>query len=240
MTLEQLETMILMGISYDRYSSLSVSTNAEKIEDFATLHRCVTLAREQIKLNVKLPSIEVWDNVTVTAGTGTYNLPTDFDIPIGVYFFYSTGTDWEGWDLVQLYPENIIQKLGKPLSLLEQGDPEYYVIMGQASDVIQITLAPTPDKAGFIGLTYKPVLTNLTTPTAEDVIMKKYPIAVINFAMAYGFYFLRKDQANFDKYFSLGMADCSKADFREKQADSSFRQLPDYLIRTRRMARFTK
>ncbi|MBU2249904.1 MAG: hypothetical protein KKD77_24375, partial [Gammaproteobacteria bacterium] len=69
MILQNIERIVLSLIGYDRYSALSVDTNAEKIEDFANLHTCVNLAREEIKLNTLIPSILKWTSATATAAS---------------------------------------------------------------------------------------------------------------------------------------------------------------------------
>ena len=77
MTLAQIERIILANIQYDRYSALSVDTDPGKVEDFANLHTCVNLAREEIKLNTTIPSLLKWTTAaTTTAGTKAYSLPT--------------------------------------------------------------------------------------------------------------------------------------------------------------------
>ena len=237
MTLKAIEEIILVTIGYDRYSSLSADTNAEKIEDFSFLHRCVWLAREEIKVNTLIPSILKRSSANkTTAGTKAYSLPTDFDIPVKVRYRSASSE----FDLDRVYPENLMQKLGGNLTTT-QGTPSLYMIFGNSSDVAQIELYLIPDTTNQeYDVEYKPVLANLTTSTDEDLIMNKYPLTVIKFATAYAFQFIKKDDTGFDKYFLMGMADLPKINLREINSDSLYKELPDPLTRRRRQTRFSQ
>lgn len=236
MTLEQIETIVLQMVGYDRYADLSVDTETKKIADFALLHQCVHMARHEIARNVKMFGNIVWDNIAVTKGLGTYDAPGDFDLPILMVWIGSGGSTY---NLKQVYAENLIQKLGKPFSLLSEGMPEWYAIIGQDTDLIQIALAPIPNEAGSIGMTYYPILPNVTVSTDETVDMKKYPETITKLASAYFFQLMKKDAANFDKYYTLGFADISMIRQRESAADSNMTELPSEHLRNKRTSRHT-
>lgn len=241
MTLQQIETIVLSLIGYDRYADLSVSTDTEKVADFALLHNCVTLAREEIKLNTKFPAIvTIGTGITVTADNTTYSLPTDFDIPV-IMYYWQTGNSSVN-KLQQIYIENPPDDI--PIAIgnatMPGGMPTQYMLADTASDQIQIHLYPVPQVGGIILPIYKPVLTELTTSTDEDIIMTKYPKAVIDFATAFAFQIIKKDATAHDKYYTLGMTECEKIDLREKAGDSSYRDMPDYIIRNRRAGRLSR
>jgi len=63
---------------------------------------------------------------------------------------------------------------------------------------------------------------------------------VIKLASAYGFFFLRKDKTQFDSWYLKGMSDIPRIDMRETGADSAYKEIPDALLRARRMSRLTK
>ena len=234
MTLKQIEEIILMTIGADRYSSLSVDANAEKIEDFSNLHTCVNMAREEIKLNTTIPSLLKWTSATATvASTKAYSLPSDFDIPVKVFYT----EDSSEFDLEQVYPANLLQKVTKTTT---EGTPSWYMVLGESSALVQIEFYNIPSKAGSFKAIYKPVLTEYTTSTSEDILMKKYPQTVIYFATAFAFQIVKKDEKMYDKFYVMGLANCQKIDLREKMADSNYREIPDSLTRARRSARFSK
>ena len=234
MQLSVIEPIVLMKIGGDRYSSLSVDANAEKVEDFANLHTCVNLAREEIKLNTTIPSLLKWTSAIATvASQKAYSLPSDFDIPVKVFYT----SDTEEFELEQVYPANLLEKVANTTA---EGIPDWYMILGQSSALVQIELYNIPNKVQSFKAIYKPVLTEYTISTSEDILMKKYPKTVINFATAFAFQIIKKDSAMHDKYMMLGLADCSKIDLRELKADSSYKELPDALLRTRRSSRLSK
>lgn len=241
MTLQQIETFVLQLVGYDRYSALSVDTNSEKMEDFANLHTCVNLAREEIKMNAKIPALARFGTaVAVTSGNAQYSMPTDFDVPIALYYYPNGSTTAS--ELSQAYIENLPSEVPVTIGSAtpSSGTPSQYFIVGTSSDLIQVYLYPTPDTSGFILPLYKPVLTTLTTATDQDTIMRKYPKAVINFATAFAWQLIKKDPAQHDKYYTLGMADCDKINLREIQADSTYRDVPDSLTRQRRAGRLSR
>ncbi|MBU2249165.1 MAG: hypothetical protein KKD77_20630, partial [Gammaproteobacteria bacterium] len=92
MILSDIETVVLMNIGGTRYSKLSASTTADDIEDFATLHKCVLFAREEIKLYANIPSILKKQTVTTVASQKAYDLASDFDIPEKVVYITTDGT----------------------------------------------------------------------------------------------------------------------------------------------------
>ena len=53
MILSDIERFILQIVGHKRYSELSVSKDADDIEDFSFLHRCVNLARDEIRLGTQ-------------------------------------------------------------------------------------------------------------------------------------------------------------------------------------------
>jgi len=235
MNLRAIETLVLQNIGYDRYSSLSIDTDPAKMEDFAMLHKCVNLAREEIKLNTNIGDIMAFGAAIVTSsGVAGYSLSADFDIPVTMYYALIAGT--AGFKLTRMYPQN----LPSNISLTDIGTPESYVILGNTTGVLQIYLLPTPNAAGVILPLYKPVLTELILPADEDSIMKKYSKTVIDFASAFAFQFIKKDGANHDKYYGLGIAECSKIDLREIRADSNFKELPSKYLMGQRSARLSK
>ena len=234
MILQNCEKIILSLIGFDRYSALSVDTNAEKIEDFANLHTCVNLAREEIKINTTIPSLLKWTSAIATvASQKAYSLPSDFDIPVKIFYT----DDTEEFELERVYPANLLEKVKDTTA---EGTPSWYMILGESSALVQIELYNIPNKVHSFKGIYKPVLTEYTTASNEDTIMKRYPKTVINFATAFAFQTIKKDSAMHDKYFALGLEDCRKIDLREKAADSSYRELPDSLLRNRRADRLSK
>lgn len=234
MTLAQIERIILANIQYDRYSALSVDTDPGKVEDFANLHTCVNLAREEIKLNTTIPSLLKWTTAaTTTAGTKAYSLPTDFDIPLKVFYT----EDSSEFELEQIYPATLLEKLNNTTA---EGTPSYYMILDQLSARVRIEFYDTPSQNGTYKAVYKPILTIFTISTNEDIIMLKYPKTVIDFATAFAYQLIKNDSKQHDKYYAMGLAWCSKIDLREMRADSSYKGLPDSLIRSRRAARLSK
>ena len=168
MNLRQIEEITLQNVGFDRYSSLSVDTNSEKGEDFANLHVCVWLAREEIKLNTLIPSLLKLTTLTTVANQKAYSLPSDFDIPYKAR--YRTASD--EWELDQVYSENLLDVVGKTT---DTGSPSWYRIFGSSSNLIQLELYNIPDTAGeSADIEYKPILSNITTATSYDVIMNKY------------------------------------------------------------------
>lgn len=241
MQLREIEQFVLNAIGYDRYSSLSVDTNPEKIEDFASLHTCVNFAREEIKLNTKIPALTKIGTAIITAsGNPLYSLPSDFDIPITFYYWASGNTS--AYKLTQLYVENLPDKVPVAIgsAAIEAGTPANYIIADTSSDLIQVILNPEPNVAGVLLPVYKPVLTEVSLSTAECVLMRKYPKTVIDFATAFAFQLIKKDSAQHDKYYAMGMAECSKIDFREKTSDSNFKELPPLSIRNNRLGRASR
>lgn len=239
MTLQQVETIVLQLIGYDRYSSLSVDTNPEKIEDFAILHNCVTLAREEIKLNTTIPALlKIGSSIQTVAGQQAYSLYTDFDVPVKCY--YTSGSD--EWEPEQAYPNTIKEKV---TSLTDSGSPSWYVISDTANSVtapvIQCRFYNVPNVSNDSFLfVYKPVLTEITTPTAYDILMHKYPHTVIKFATAFASQIIKKDMVSFEKFYIMGKNDCQMIDTREMGADSGLKEIPDGLIRGRRQGRLSR
>lgn len=237
MTLEEIETFTLGAIGHTRYHTLSTkAANTDDGRDFALLHRCVYLAREEIKRNTFIPGILKKQTIAVSANDNDYDLASDFDLPANVRYLTSGGAES---NLTRVYHENILQKLGGSKTT-ELGTPSLYLIAGNVSDLIQIEFYLVPDSSATAYVFYKPVLANLTTSTDEDILMKKYPQTVIKLASAFFFQLIKKDGANFDKWYLLGTADFRKIDFLERSADSSYREIPSSSIRNQRMGRFTK
>jgi len=235
MNLQAIETLVLQNIGYDRYSSLSVDTDAAKIEDFAMLHKCVNLAREEIKLNTNIADVMAFGTAIVTAsGVAQYALPVDFDVPVTMYYSLVAGT--AGFKLARMYPQN----LPSNISLTDVGTPENYIILGNTAGVLQIYLLLTPNAAGVILPLYKPVLAELILAADEDSLMKKYSKAVIDFASAFAFQFIKKDGANHDKYYGLGLSECAKIDLREVKADSNYYEKPPQNIINARTGRLSR
>ena len=233
MDLQNIETIVLQLTGYDRYAELSVSTVTEKVADFALLHRCVQLAREEIKLNCNIPGIIAEHSFTTVLNTKVYSMPNTFDIPVKAIYKSSSSQ----WVLGQVYLENLLQKVG---DITAVGTPSVYMILGQSSDLIQLKLYDTPGTAGDTVYVYhKPVLTYLETSTDESVLMKKYPNTIIKLATAFAFQILKKSDAGFSRYYTLGYSDFSTINLREGSADINLTELPDALTRARRMGRTT-
>jgi hypothetical protein len=218
---------------------LSVDTNAEKIEDFAILHNCVTLAREEIKLNTTIPALlKMGTNIQTIAGQRAYSLYADFDVPVKCY--YSSGSD--EWELEQAYAATIKEKVTK---LSDSGTPSWYVIADTANAItaplVQCNLYNVPnvsnDSFFFI---YKPILAEITISTDYDILMRKYPHTVIKFATAFASQIIKKDMVSFEKFYLMGKSDCQMIDSREMQADTGLKELPDGLMRGRRQGRLSK
>ncbi len=240
MTLQQIETIVLSLTGYDKYSSLSVDTDSAKIEDFSLIHDCVNLAREEIKINSNMPSLlAVGATITVIANTAGYSLPTDFDIPKTIYYWNwgSTSAKRLKQYTIEDIPDTLPVAIGTATP--DTGTPYSYVIMGTSGNLIQIYLYPTPDTAGIILPIYKPVLTTLTTSTDEDVIMRKYPKVVIDFATAYAFQMIKKDQANYDKYYAYGIKKCQAINLREMSCDPNLTIDVESLLTQKRVDRYT-
>ena len=235
MTLQQIEQVVLNNIGM-RYDELSISTDAKEILDFAMLHTCINLAREEIKLNTNIPALMMLGTaITTIANQSTYSLPTDFDIPVKIFYESSSSS----WELEQLYVSGLSDT--KILTTIDPGTPSKYLILGTSANLIQIILVTAPNIAGDIfAPIYKPVLTTLSLSTAEDIIMRKYPKTVIDFATAFAFQILKKDKEQHDKYYGLGLAECAKIDLRETNADSNFRELPPPSIRDARSQRLSR
>lgn len=234
MRLDAIEQVVLNNIGM-RYDELSVSAEPKDILDFSMLHTCVNLAREEIKLNTNISCVMTFGAAIVTtAGTANYPLPADFDIPVTMYYALVAGT--AGFKLTQIYAQN----LPSNISLLDTGTPETYIILGTTLGIMDIYVLPTPNAVGVILPVYKPVFTSLVLPADEDILMRKYPKTVIDFATAFAFQLLKKDPTQHDKFYGLGLAECQKIDLREKTADSNFKELPPLSIRNTRSARLSK
>lgn len=235
MQLQDIEKIVLMNIGGDRYSVLSVATDDGKIEDFAILHKCVLMAREEIKLHTSIPSILKKQTITTVASQKAYNLASDFDVPEKIIYITTANSQFP---LGQLYLGNILQKKS---NITDTGTPDSYMIIGNTSNLIQMELYDTPNMAGETAYVYyKPILANITTNTGYDMIMAKYPNVVIKFATAYGFYYLRKDKTQFDIWFALGNKDLSEINKREIDSDSNYKELPNSYLRAKRIGRTTK
>jgi hypothetical protein len=235
MTLQQIETFVLMNIGGSRYTEMSISSDPNVIEDFSLLHNCVDFARDEVKINTYCPQMEKFGTAIVaSAGTSGYPLPSDFDVPIAIYYAAQVST--VGARLTKVYAEN----LPETVNIDEQGTPDSYILNDVDSDLASITILPVPDKVGYILPLYKPTITPLTLSTAEDILMRKYSLTVVKFATAFFFQLIKKDMANFASWYGMGMQDCQKITQRELDSDSSYREKPDDLMRRRRMARNTK
>lgn len=236
MILSDIEKSILIAIGYDRYSDLSVDTDATKIDDFAMLHRCVNIARDEIRLNTIIPALLKHATViTTVAGTKQYTISdTDFDIPVKAYFTDSGGSQKE---LIKVSPINILDKIA---TLTTAGTPICYQIFGSTSAGLSyIELLPVDDVGGTLDIDYKPVLTDVTLASGEDTIMKKYPLTVIKIAIAWAAQFIKKDDKLFDKFILLGRADFKEINLREINSDPDNNLQVDSLLAKRRVGRLT-
>jgi hypothetical protein len=237
MTLREIETFVLVNIGHKRYSTMSAAgATSNDGKDFALLHRCVFLAREEIKLNTKIDGLLKRDEITTVANQVSYALATDFHVPVeGIY----RTADAEH-TLERVYPENLLQKLWGN-STTDTGTPSMYMLIGNTSDVMNVELYLIPDTAGHTAeFIYKPVLTNLTIATDEDLLMQKFSQTVIKLTTAFAQQLIKKNASEFNKWFSLGIADFSTINQREQAADSNYKVLPDSLTRRRRQGRFSR
>lgn len=233
MTLQNIETAILALIGEDKYSDFS--TDANRTADFANLHTCVNLARDEIKLNASMPAlVTVGTVIPSVVNQSAYSLPTNFDVPVKMFYMDTDGVISE---LTQLYVQNIADVvLG-----MTTGTPSSYIILGTSGNLIQVYLVSIPALAGESLLPiYKPVLTALSLSTDEDIILRKYPKAVINFATAFAWQILKKDQTQYDKFYAYGLNDCRKIDLREISADPNTPLTPDAFLSNKRQNRFTR
>jgi len=240
MQLKAIEQVILNNIGM-RYDELSISTDAKEILDFAILHTCVNLAREEIKLNTNIKALnKIGTAIVVASGTSVYSLPSDFDVPITMYYWSSGGS--EAIELEQMYVESLPSKIPVTVGSAtpDTGTPSGYLILDTSTDLIQIALYPTPAVSGVILPVYKPVLTEKTVSTDEDTLMKRYPKTVIDFATSFAFQLLKKDDKQHDKYYGLGLSECFKIDLREMKADSNYKDKPSSVLIARRAGRLSK
>jgi len=244
MNLRVIERVVLNNIGM-RYDELSISTDAKEILDFAMLHTCIYLAREEIKLNTRLPCLTmIGTGIVTAAGTSSYSLPADFDIPIAMYY-WSIGNS-SAILLNQIYMESL--PINVPVSvpvafgaaIFATGTPYGYIIAGTSADLIQMHIVDEPTVAGLILPIYKPVLTELTTFTDEDVLMRKYPKLVIDFATAFAWQILKKDPAQHDKFYALALGKCREIELREKMADANFKEKPPLSIINARIKRLSR
>lgn len=237
MNLETIETIVLSNIKYDAYSSLSVDTNAEKILDFATLHYCVHLAREELKLNCMIPAImKHGTQIQTSVNTRIYTV-SDTDVDLVTAVFYTTSSD-------QFYLErrtrgNILEVVNK---ISTEGTPNYYIPFGATSaGLAKMELHPVPKVATeYVDFDYKPTLSVLTTSTDEDALMKKYPLTIIKIASAYAFQLLRNDNANYLKWLVSGYKDFTEINLREVGVDVKPEVEVDDLLAQKRSDRYTK
>jgi hypothetical protein len=236
MTLQQIEEIVLFNIGYDRYSSLSIDTDPSKIEDFAALHKCVWLAREDIKRNTYMPQLFTFGAVIPSvANQSNYSLPADYDLPVKMFYMDTIGS------VKELIPLSALSVSAAQVILgINTGTPSNYIIAGTVANLIQVYLLPTPIIAGESLLPiYKPVLANLTTSTSEDVIMKKYPETVMFLATAYAFQIIKKDSSQHDKYMALGRNDYKMISLRETSANPNAGIDTEALLTIKRTDRLT-
>ncbi|MBM3701730.1 MAG: hypothetical protein FJW63_01855 [Actinobacteria bacterium] len=235
MQLQEIERSVLALIGYDRYSSLSVDTDSEKAADFALLHRCVNIARDEIRIGTIIPAIlKHATTISTVAATKQYLIAnTDFDIPVKVRY---TTSDSE-FELEKATPVNLLDKVDKTTT---QGTPSVYQIFGSSGAQVYIELYEIPETAGeSVDIDYKPVLSDVTNATSEDIIMLKYSLTVIKIAAAYAFQFIKKDMANFDKWLLLGRADFKEINLRETGFDTSPTIKTEPLLVNKRKGRYT-
>ena len=169
------------------------------------------LARDEIKLNCLIPSILKRQTITTIANQKAYNLASDFDVPVTTIY---TNVSGEQYELDQVYPENLLEKLsgGKTTST---GTPNLYMIFGNVSNLIQLELYAIPENASeTCEMKYKPILSLLSDPTDESVLMAKYGLTVIKFTTAYFFYIAKKNDSKFTKWYTLGALDFQKISLR--------------------------
>lgn len=236
MILSSIETIVLANIGYDRYADLSVNTDTEKMADFALLHKCVHMAREEIKFGCAIPGLLKHATSITPSTTQARNTiaETDFDIPTVVRYTPPSG---DTYYLERANPENLLTKVS---SLTGNGDPSFYVPFGAtAAGLSYIEIYPIPSTAGALDIDYKPVLTELTTSTDEDILMKKYFMTIIKIATAFAFQIIKKDNANFGAWITIGRTDFKDINIREAAFNASNTLKTDGLLATKRNQRYT-
>ena len=239
MTLENIETAILRIIGYDYYADLSTSTDSAKIADFAMLHRCVNMAREEMRINCYIPALLAYTaRIQTVAGTNEYTIPeTDFDLPKKV--FSISVTNLIAGELERINEQNFLNKVGT--EDVPSDPPSYYEMLDSTADGIsKIRLYPTPNAGGdYIFIKYLKVLAEITTSTSEDILMRKYSNTVISLASAFAFQMIKKDDKNFATFMTLGRADFKNINVREANFDASPDITVDSLLSNRRSDRRT-
>lgn len=234
MNLQNIETQVLALIDYDRYADLSVDTATEKAADFALLHQCVNLARDEMKFNCSLPELyTVGTVIPSVASQAAYSMATDFDVPVKMFYLDTSGNIIE---LSQISVEN----LGSLVLATSTGTPSSYLMAGTSGNLIRVYLSPIPANSGESLLpVYKPVLTSLTTNTDEDILMRKYPKTIINFTTAFAFQIIKRDQTGYDKYYAYGINDCRQINLRQSSFDANSSLSAETLLSKRRQDRLT-
>ncbi|MFH1231875.1 MAG: hypothetical protein V1709_10310 [Planctomycetota bacterium] len=232
MNLQNIETLVLQLIKFDKYSDLSA--DATKIADFAVLHQCVNLAREDFKINCSAPELlTIGATIPTIVNMAGYSLAADFDIPVA--FYYATSASTNGNRLTKTTAE----QLAASIALSTVGTPTTYCILGTSGNLIQVYLLPIPDVVGFLFPLYKPVLTALSLAADEDIILRKYPKIIINFATAYAAQMLKSDQVMYDKYYAIALSECRKIDLRQISGDTVPDLTVDTFLQTKRQDRLT-
>lgn len=231
MNLQAIETAVLRIIGADYYADLSTSTDPGKIEDFAMLHRCVNLARDDMRMFCTIGSIlKSASTITTVSGTKQYLISdTDFDLPKKVFY---TNSEGKVAKLTKVTSENILQYVD---NFTTAGVPIVYRIFGSSGVSPYIEVYNVPNEVGSIDIEYSPVLADFSTATDEDVLMSRFSSTLIMLASAYAFQMLKKDDKNFDKWLALGRANYRFINFAENGADNNeIQTVDDFLSKVRK------
>lgn len=233
MNLQAIETAILGIIGRGPYSDFSTETAF--VNDFSLLHQCVNFARDEIRINCLIPAmLKHATSITPSTSVARNTISdTDFDIPVVVRYTQNSNTIY----LKRANPNNLLDKIS---NLTDSEDPAVYQIFGATSvGLSYIEIYPVPKIAGTLDIDYKPVLTDVSATTDEDIIMKKYAMCVIQIASAYAFQMIIKDNANFDKWIIVGRAHFKGINLREIGSDNDPSIKPDPLLSQNRKGRYT-
>lgn len=239
MNLQNIETVVLRNIGADYYADISTSSDSGKMADFAMLHRCVNLAREEIRKFCHIPALmEYTANIVTVASTNEYTIPeTDFDVPKKVFSISSSGLIIG--ELKKINEQNFLQKMGN--EDIPEDPPSFYEMIGSTSaGLSKIRLYPTPKRGGdYIIIKYLKLLTDLTSATDEDILLKKYSLEIITLATAFAFQMLKKDDKNFDKWLIIGRGYFKNINFYESGFDNDTEIATDELLVKMRQGRRT-
>jgi hypothetical protein len=176
--------------------------------------------------------------IPTVANTNQYTIPeTDFDLPKKVYSINSSNL--VVGELERINEQNFINKVGT--EDIPSDPPSYYEFVDSTSAGLSIiSLYPTPKDGGdFVMILYIKTLTDITTATGEDILMKKYPNTIIALASAFAFQMIKKDDKNFATWATLGRGDYKGINYREQNTDASNDIMVDPILATRRIGRRT-